>query len=95
MTPHFYRRKPKVRIVWHGPRPKRPAVKRTREELADLLDTGLSRPADLCFHEVWLGDGPEEPIVHCWGERGSGAFHAEYVETPKWVSLAEMEDGTR
>jgi hypothetical protein len=29
--------------------------------------------------------------VFVWGEKGSDAFHCEYVEKTEWKTLAEME----
>lgn len=81
----------KVRIIWHGRRPARKVLTQTRAELAELLDTGLGKPADLVFHTVFLNDDDFEagPIVSCWGQRGSRSFHAEVVDSPKWTTLSE------
>lgn len=87
-----YRRKIKLPpIIWHGRRPTLRALLQTRMELADLLDGGLSKPSDLCFHTVMLTDDWDGPSVHCWGRKGRQVFHAECHDSTKWSSLSDRE----
>lgn len=81
-----------VRIIWVGGRPARKVVRQTREELADLLNTGLGHPSDLCFHTVLLTDDFEGPSVFCWGKRHRRSFFAEYDAKTEWTPLAARPD---
>lgn len=68
------------RIIWHGTAATGDDLTLVEQELRELLDDGLSRPADLAFHSVWLDDDPYGRTVTCWGKRGSPCFHAEMFD---------------
>ena len=76
-------------IVWHGDKPD------GIEEIvrADMLDglADLSKPSNLVFHAVLIGDDYDCPVVSVWGQDGDRRFHAEYVAKPQWASTADME----
>jgi hypothetical protein len=51
----------------------------------------VDHPSELIFHHVFLTKDLDGPCVFVWGEKGSDAFHCEYVEKTEWKTLAEME----
>lgn len=76
-------------IVWHGDVPEGVEGLVRDDMLVDLTD--LSKPSDLVFHTVFLGDDFNGPVVTVWGERRDRRFHAEYVAEPEWITGLDME----
>ena len=54
------------------------------DDLRVLCDN-LSKPENLAFHHIFLGNEHTDPLVFVWGERGSPAFHCRYVKDPEWT----------
>jgi hypothetical protein len=66
-------------IIWQGSRLSRRDLLMVRSELVELMETGLRKPADLIFHEVWLDDDPYGRIVSVWGRVGRRSFCAAFI----------------
>ena len=80
-----------MHIIWHDTDD---SMARGLEEtvLEDLRQTmDVDHPSDLMFHHVFLTRDLDGPCVFVWGEKGSDAFHCEYIEKTEWKTLAEME----
>ena len=61
-------------------------------ELAELISGGLEKPSDLIFHNFFLGEKKDDPIVRLWGEEDDHRFHAEYLSRLPDDSVFDLDD---
>ena len=80
-----------LEIIWHGtPMPE--LESKIQVELAQLLTDGLATPSDLIFHNFFLGEKDDDPIVRLWGEDDDHRFHAEYLSRLPDDSIIDFDD---
>lgn len=76
-------------IKWDTDQPEMTDEQTTKlaAELAYITEQ-LDKPSDLIFHQHWLTEDMDGPVIVAWGNpKDENAIYLSYYETTEWITL--------